>query len=240
MTKIKGLLFGLIAVLLMSLAACDTATAPSNVELDTQARDCVRSLQPDERYDISVSTRTSDYNDVFETNGNGYPKRVSFLVNPNRASLTGKRPRGEVQCSTASVGKFGGGQYQGGHMVADRFKGLQARVNLFPQIATYNTGSFRAIEGAIANRAKVLNNKDIEVDIDLKYGGNNIVPYGMNITLFILDASDGEILSKKNWFYTNQPPNKRSRTGETNEDYNRGVKDSIKTWLNSNPNPEDL
>ena len=237
MSYTRQKLLTLISVLLLSLfvGCANQDTQRPTADIDPVAQNCPRALQPNTNFVKRVSIAGVSYSDTYSTNQYGYPVGASFKIDARRANVSGPRPRGQVDCSTSSVGNFGGRDFQGGHMAADRFKAITARENLFPQRAVYNQGSFRDIEAAIARRAKQLQNKYIEVDIDLKYAGGQIVPWGMDIKLSVYRGSilntRRSLVGQKKWYYANEAPDKRNRSGKTNREYNTDVRREIANWL---------
>ena len=176
MTKIKGLLFGLIAVLLMSLAACDTATAPGNVELDTQApKNPFWDSCPKYQTKFAGKARQAKNKIDYQFDDQGRSSYAVLNLNKNRAN----GPRKACQTKTGNLFKKAGTDsrqrdYQGGHLIGSQLGGWGGRVNLAPQAKGLNQqgGNWAKIE----NRAALCEKRDgIQMSVRLSYPTNNTV-----------------------------------------------------------------
>ena len=153
MSKMKSLMFGLIAALLMTLAACDTATAPEK-PIDTEA--------PQDQKDpfwyecnkfVSANLprqKPGDYRIVYSLDNQGRPVDVRL---PRLGTGSGGNRQPNCQ------GKVGNlfeepkvfDDLNGGHLIGDQFGGWGGRVNLVAQDATLNqTGPWAQIEAQAA------------------------------------------------------------------------------------------
>lgn len=174
MTKLKGLMFGLIAALLMTLAACDsvsTTTPENEPALTTQApgrafwNSCPEFLS-------NFAGEDGTHNGVtYKLDDQGRPEFAYGRLNQNR-------PRSQRQeyCQTDRVGNLWKNKRQrspntaGGHLFAIRLGGWGGRVNMAPQDAKFNNSNWKSIEN---RAAKCRWNDNIQMNVFISYPNNN-------------------------------------------------------------------
>ena len=146
MSKMKALMLGLLAALLMTLAACDTATAPDSAPIETEAPqgfwDCPIYLP------ANANRTENETNITYSSDNMGRPIQAI-------ATNISKRPAKRLEGCSPQVGNLfeGRGAYpdlQGGHLIGAQLGGWGGRANLAPQSKRFNLSNYSIIENAAA------------------------------------------------------------------------------------------
>ena len=120
-------------------------------------------LKPDIRY------KTGEYDYFYETDNVG---RISKFETEN-LQLTERKER--LSHSKNTPGKVKG-QDHAGHLAGDRFGGSPKIDNLVSQLSDVNLKQYKKIEEEWAVALKEIPPKNVKVNVEIKYDGNNIRP----------------------------------------------------------------
>ncbi|MFK0296478.1 DNA/RNA non-specific endonuclease [Streptomyces sp. NPDC090442] len=152
-----------------TLLSVPAATAAPSVKAD----------YPCERYLKAWAGKTVVSRWKFHIDANGRPDRAIA-----DSLSAGTSPRS--QCET-TVGGWGGGGYDGGHLIASTLKGVSKRINLVPMKASINRGIYKKVEGAAKKCLSTLGKKDkISYNVSVGYPDpKSVVPRDMTVAMTV-------------------------------------------------------
>ncbi|WP_189308765.1 DNA/RNA non-specific endonuclease [Streptomyces albospinus] len=115
----------------------------------------------------------------FHIDGAGRPDRATA-----DSLSAGNSPRS--QCET-TVGGWGGGGYDGGHLIASTLKGVSKRINLVPMKASINRGIYKKTENAAKKCLSTLGKKDkLSYNVTVAYPDTkSVVPRDMTVAMTV-------------------------------------------------------
>jgi DNA/RNA non-specific endonuclease len=119
----------------------------------------------------------------YRTDAQGRPKTAEAI--PLRSGSAGRLP-----CQT-TVGKWGGADYDGGHLIADSFGGVSQRYNLvpMPSILNQSGGLYFKFEAAARGCLKTPNTVVDDYRIQVAYPDQiSVVPNSYLMQMHIVDA----------------------------------------------------
>ena len=193
MSKVKALMLGLLAALLMTLAACDTATAPEDsAPIDVEAPGDANDFWETCEEFTQFGGQNGDRNGIryrYDDQGRSFQATLSPVKGGGRG---GNRLTNGCQSFVGNL--FGPGSqpsYAGGHLIADSLGGWGGRVNLAPQATLLNAsgGKWAKMEAA-ARKCRERNN--IAMTVTVNYGGNNnSIPESWTVAFTKMDTNKG-------------------------------------------------